>query len=92
MSGHTPPPWKWSNGRLFRENRPHGFPSSSSTILVIHDEIWRPHDDDARLIAAAPEIYEAAKELIDNLLEGQAANTEAVGKLLDAVMRVEGKS
>lgn len=53
---HTPGPWEWDEaGRLL-----HNVPAShSSTVLLVHDRIWRPTEADARLIASAPELLEA---------------------------------
>lgn len=59
MSKHTPGPWQWSNGRLL-----HNVPGEySDTILDIQDKVWRPTEEDARLIAAAPELLEALQDL-----------------------------
>ncbi|MDY1510686.1 hypothetical protein SOK29_25370 [Pseudomonas aeruginosa] len=54
---HTPGPWQWNHGRLL-----HNVPGEySDTILDIQDKVWRPTDDDAKLIAAAPELLEACQ-------------------------------
>ncbi|HHG4665852.1 TPA: hypothetical protein ACPWGC_002375 [Pseudomonas aeruginosa] len=63
MSKHTPGPWQWSHGRLL-----HNVPGEySDTILDIQDKVWRPTEEDARLIAAAPELLEALTEAAEIL-------------------------
>ncbi|MGU0641396.1 hypothetical protein ACSEOW_29955 [Pseudomonas aeruginosa] len=60
---YTPGPWQWSNGRLL-----HNVPGEySDTILDIQDKVWRPTEEDARLIAAAPDLLEALTEAADIL-------------------------
>ncbi|WP_426779794.1 hypothetical protein [Pseudomonas aeruginosa] len=55
MRKHTPGPWQWNHGRLL-----HNVAGEySETILDIEEEAWRPTDDDAKLIAAAPELLGA---------------------------------
>ncbi|MGC6958483.1 hypothetical protein ACP0JK_26525 [Pseudomonas aeruginosa] len=63
MSKHTPGPWQWSNGRLL-----HNVPGEySDTILDIQDKVWRPTEEDARLIAAAPDMLEALQSCIQQI-------------------------
>lgn len=58
---YTPGPWQWSNGRLL-----HNVPGEySDTILDIQDKVWRPTEEDARLIAAAPELLEALQGMLE---------------------------
>ncbi|EME0886759.1 hypothetical protein IPC1486_22855 [Pseudomonas aeruginosa] len=60
---YTPGPWQWSNGRLL-----HNVPGEySDTILDIQDKVWRPTEEDARLIAAAPELLEALEDAVNSL-------------------------
>lgn len=60
-AGFTPGPWEWNEGgRLF-----HNSPAShSENVLVVHHPVWRPTPADARLIAAAPELYEALEKFV----------------------------
>ncbi|HCF7143612.1 hypothetical protein APA44_21535 [Pseudomonas aeruginosa] len=63
MSKHTPGPWQWSHGRLL-----HNVPGEySDTILDIQDKVWRPTEEDARLIAAAPDLLEALQACIQQI-------------------------
>ncbi|MCC0353265.1 hypothetical protein LJG15_24610 [Pseudomonas aeruginosa] len=58
---HTPGPWQWSHGRLL-----HNVPGEySDTILDIQDKVWRPTEEDARLIVAAPDLLEALVALVE---------------------------
>lgn len=67
---HTPGPWEWE--REFEDaGRPgHHYTRPASSVLIIygdgHEDCWRlegASDANARLIAAAPELLEACKEL-----------------------------
>lgn len=51
--------WVWSGGQLLADH-PETF--SSSPILVAH-EPFNPREEDANLIAAAPDLYEALKRI-----------------------------
>ncbi|AVE33978.1 hypothetical protein [Pseudomonas aeruginosa] len=63
MRKHTPGPWQWNHGRLL-----HNFAGEySETILDIEEEAWRPTDDDAKLIAGAPELLEALQVCIEQI-------------------------
>ncbi|MBV6027252.1 hypothetical protein KUT53_22515 [Pseudomonas aeruginosa] len=63
MRKHTPGPWKWNHGRLL-----HNVAGEySETILDIEEEAWRPTDDDAKLIAAAPDLLEALQVCIEQI-------------------------
>lgn len=61
---HTPAPWKWSGGRLYK-SWPKQF--ASTNVFVIHDDRWMPRPADARLIAAAPDLLEAAQTVLAGL-------------------------
>lgn len=50
----TPGPWAWSGAQLLAERDRH-----SETVLIAAQ--FEPSDADARLIAAAPEMFEALK-------------------------------
>ena len=65
-AGHTPGPWEFGKDRrwLFRDNLKSDGVFSSSTILKIDDDAFRPNDADARLIAAAPDLLEALEECL----------------------------
>lgn len=73
---YTPGPWQWSNGRLL-----HNVPGEySDTILDIQDKVWRPTEEDARLIAAAPELLEALEACVARI-----TNEVADAEFLDEV-------
>lgn len=97
MSAHTPGPWV---------ARPD--PNGSSTDWVIGttneklpvDEVAVCNAKDARLIAAAPELLEAAKEFAENFLRDELDDPElcfsdrhhaAIRSLFDAIAKAEGK-
>lgn len=56
----TKGPWEFGKERrwLFRDNLKHDGNFSSTTILKVDDDTFRPSDANANLIAAAPELYE----------------------------------
>jgi len=60
---HTPAPWEFGKDRrwLFRDDLKHGGNFSSSTVLKIDDDAFRPSEADARLIAVAPELLDACQ-------------------------------
>ncbi|MBB4066792.1 hypothetical protein [Gellertiella hungarica] len=61
---HTPGPWAFGKERswLFRGNLKSDWNYSSTTILLIHDDAFRPTEADAILIEAAPDLLEALKD------------------------------
>lgn len=64
MSGHTPGPWTKVNGELFG---PHGrrvLVSDSGIGVVCGSNPDPEHEANARLIAAAPELLEALRDLL----------------------------
>lgn len=78
MSAHTPGPWTYDGGRFVH--------SDDGTVSVIcHDNGHAvpkfrrrmPADDNARLIAAAPDMLEALQKLA-NEVEGLAAFSEGI--------------
>lgn len=75
MSKHTPGPWRWNHGRLL-----HNVPGEySDTILDIQDKVWWPTEEDARLIAAAPDLLEALQVALTSMLDsGYSPQSAAV--------------
>ncbi len=62
MSKHTPGPW--FVGRMLSPNAP-AIIGDGDTVLAIMPGAWNgcsPHVEDARLIAAAPELLDALKQ------------------------------
>lgn len=88
---HTPGPWEWRNGRLFR-SYPETF--ASVNIFVIHDDRWMPRPDDARLIAAAPDLLAALESLLNDLSaddeEGLFEHSETVIRARTAIAKARG--
>ena len=68
MSAHTPGPWKASGN---------GVHAGMRCVALTHFEPWEQRAADARLIAAAPELLEAAIELKDVCNRPSAARTRA---------------
>ncbi|RQG53721.1 hypothetical protein IPC203_24835 [Pseudomonas aeruginosa] len=82
MMKHTPGPWQWSNGRLL-----HNVPGEySDTILDIQDKVWRPTEEDARLIAAAPELLDALVNLLP-LISPLKAESQQVANASAAIAK-----
>lgn len=64
----TPGPWEWNaGGRLFHSLLEK---FASENVLVVHDPIWRPSPEDARLIAAAPDLLEALQAMLEPGMSG----------------------
>ncbi|MFU3915757.1 hypothetical protein ACM7I9_09450 [Pseudomonas aeruginosa] len=79
---YTPGPWQWSNGRLL-----HNVPGEySDTILDIQDKVWRPTEEDARLIAAAPELLDALVNLLP-LISPLKAESQQVANASAAIAK-----
>lgn len=57
---YTPGPWAWSGAQLLAERDRH-----SETVLIAAQ--FEPSDADARLIAAAPEMFEALKHALSTM-------------------------
>lgn len=61
MNKHTPSPW------TIRESPTHVTVVGSDNETIFHDDKRLPHViEDARLIAASPDLLEALKVLVDN--------------------------
>jgi hypothetical protein len=95
-SQHTPAPWEWTDGNDFNDNlRLVG----KDGELICHfgnreayypTEGEEPSEEDQRLIAAAPDLLEAAKMALDALIVSVNLNlkhieTTAVPMLRDAI-------
>lgn len=87
---HTPGPWEFAKERrwLFRDNLKVDGVFSSTTILKIDDDAFRPSDADARLIVAAPELLEAAMYAVQQLAEGEEPDFDADGEEIDPFERL----
>jgi len=72
MSNHTPGPWVAKESEFPKVINIHVNVEGSPIANVATDFNWRPKEEgkaNAQLIAAAPEMYDALKELVD-LVEG----------------------
>jgi len=96
---HTPGPWRvvWDNEEVF------GQQTSIVKGIEIGQSYWVPEDeaevnqDDARLIAAAPEMYEAIEQAIDCLTGAcpilhASTNDDIAARLRAAIAKAKGKS
>lgn len=63
-AGFTPGPWQWVGDDEI-EQVEHPFTSVAEVVRVPKDHDRAQQDANARLIAAAPELYEAVSELTD---------------------------
>ena len=98
MAGHTPGPWQVAGTRhsgdlrIGRDTRLHAVgPDGDAVAMVFYDMKTGRGFQDARLIAAAPDLYEAAK-FAWKRLDVTGDNCEAADKLFAALMKAEGRS
>lgn len=94
MSAFSPGPWRWEaakccgveGGSLLRA---HGIPLAWCADEGQHAEILETRDEDARLIAAAPELYEAVVDLLgwDGIDPRAAASARALIARIDGVVQ-----
>jgi hypothetical protein len=91
MSEHTPGPWT--------TYQPHGHVLVTSErrsdnlcrLLGSPEWDWSELKANARLIAAAPELLEAAKQALDALNKHEGIPSEASDKLASAIAKAEGR-
>ena len=84
---HTPGPWGYSEGEIYRGNNPIAsvIPSFGWFRKTAEDEA------NARLIAAAPEMFEVLSELLDTLEMSKSYGfDEEYEKLREVLAKVEG--
>ena len=84
---HTPGPWGYSEGEIYRGNNPIAsvIPSFGWFRKTAEDEA------NARLIASAPEMYEVLSELLDTLgLSRGYGFDEEYDKVREVLAKVEG--
>ena len=64
MSGHTPGPWRQDDSRMGFGSRV--WDAEGSRVCDVDNDLREPHENaaNARLIAAAPDLLEAAKALV----------------------------
>jgi len=71
MSNFTPGPWEKKGNTIFGNGR------RICDLLILYDGDWQPwaeeQEANAHLIAAAPELYETLKELINRLYHNAMA-------------------
>jgi hypothetical protein len=80
MSKHTPGPWTWNGTFPIRIIDAEGF--------VVCDGIIPREEDNARLIAAAPDLLAALKYLLDN--QGDYSS-DGIALCRKAIAKAEGK-
>lgn len=89
---HTPGPWEFGKERrwLYRDNLKADGNFSSSTILKVDNDAFRPSEADAMLIAAAPYLLATLREIAGNG-DGAGRNPQLmVDSALAAIAKVEG--
>ena len=95
MSKHTPGPWRINGNNMFR------WIVADSEVFTHSDDVNRSayggnmvcesvHEANARLIAAAPELLEALKELMVAADRVSAEPVTRLGKARAAIAKAEG--
>jgi hypothetical protein len=68
----SPGPWTWIDSKLVHRDTGKGDgsypPVIDGPVLHLGDECWPPSEEDARLIAAAPELLAALKKMISEYI------------------------
>lgn len=84
MSKHTPGPWCAVEGTVFKDYGDKAYPVASV-------EGWgEDTDHNARLIAAAPDLLEALKRIVDWDAAGLALTEDHAGQARAAIAKAEG--
>ena len=84
---HTPGPWGYSEGEIYRGNNP------IASVIPSFGWFRKTAEDEAtaRLIAAAPEMFEVLSELLDTLEMSKSYGfDEEYEKLREVLAKVEG--
>jgi len=96
---HSPGPWTYTLGNYGARTPTFGYsvksesrdmPVSSAGVYVrgtLHDYTPEELEANARLIAAAPELYEALRDLVANLTEGDFISTTRIDKAVSALAK-----
>ena len=89
---HTPGPWAWTP-----MSRDGAYQNSSldagATSVVFHSACWVPRKADRTLIAAAPELLDAAKQLLDLLNDDMDSEQCAAWDAMSAaIAKAEGRT
>lgn len=93
-AGHTPKPWEWSGLQLLGDCSD----DSCSPVLIAQGDPFDPSEADKALIASAPELLEALKEIVQ--FNDACERDEGVGfdpqgpmmtKARAAISRAEGR-
>ena len=102
MSKHTPGPWKWYGPNLLcggerqSENilnsADDGKPYGMHSALIEHHWDGDVAKANARLIAAAPELLEALRDLVDAMTGRLDGETIALHNALIVLAKAEGKA
>lgn len=91
---YTQGPWAWFRGSLVTSRQNGDIGVDSRCVMYNKDgALEEPNEFDANLIAAAPEIYETARALVDGIMVNQtplAFLQHKVEALLKALNKAEG--
>lgn len=91
MNKHTPGPWDWSDDR--RGNKWGRDELRPAVIYATRESQLAVSDEDARLIAAAPDLLEALQGLLKGIFDGpdEANAAMLIAKARDAVNKATGE-
>ncbi len=93
---HTPTPWAWCNDNTCLYGNENKEKSTQDCILHCDGAINAPNEEDARLIASAPELLEECKEFMTAYMikddeKRQIALFRATKSANLAIAKAEGK-
>ena len=92
MSDHTPGPWKADitmfDARVVTDENP------KNNLVICVMPGWMPKFSDeehanARLIAAAPDLYACCKDFVEKVESGRARSKDSYAKMKAALSRIE---
>ena len=87
LATHTPGPWGYSEGEIYRGNNP------IASVIPSFGWFNKTAEDDAnaRLIAAAPEMYRVLSDILDTLEMSKGYGfDEEYDKVREVLAKVEG--
>lgn len=84
MSEHTPGPWGWDDGHVFKRN-----PDGTSGGSIAH--VYETGHNDAALIAAAPDLLDMLEACIDSQECNGYIGVETMREAREAIAKATGE-
>lgn len=94
MAEHTPGPWT-NHGRIPQPGLPHSSVAAKTLIARVYSEAYGDTEQEtanARLVAAAPDLLDAARAALDDLISDGHAHYRVAETLRAAIEKATGGS